>query len=445
MKTLKLLSLFAVLFFSNTLFAQAPKSFKYQAIARDNSGAPMENQSVSFQISILQGSSSGTNVYTENHKVSTNSYGLVNMNIGNGSTVSGNFSNITWGTNAYYIQVKLDPTGGNSYQLMGTSQLLSVPYALYSETSGSGGSSVSVLNDLNNVNANPSTNQVLTWSGSQWIASTPVDNNTTYSAGTGLTLSGTTFSGPWTIGGGNVYRTSGNVGFGTASPAFRIHIVDTDDAFASETSGNFAVASAIIGDATGSNTTGENQTIIAAAENSTSANAAGVFRAQGTVGPLNIGVYGSASGSSTDNYAGFFSGDVVYTGSLTNISDKRLKTNIQPFTGSLEKLKTLNIYTYNYSARGAYSNMNLPSTMQYGFMAQDLEKIFPELVQENSVIESEVEGEIKLNSETTYKTVNHIGMVPILTKAIQEQQEIIEKQQELIEKLDARIKALENE
>ena len=89
----------------------------------------MQNQAVDFRISILQGSSSGTPVYVETFSTTTNNFGLVNLNIGTGTVLSGTFANIDWEADSYYLQVELD-ADGNGYQLMGVSQLLSVPYAL---------------------------------------------------------------------------------------------------------------------------------------------------------------------------------------------------------------------------------------------------------------------------------------------------------------------------
>ena len=118
------------------VFAQTPQAFKYQAIARDNSGNILVNQSVSFRISILQGSTSGPSMYTETQTATTNQFGLANLNIGMGTVVSGNFSTISWGSNSYFVKMEFDPTGASNFTLMGTSQLLSVPYALYSGSTG---------------------------------------------------------------------------------------------------------------------------------------------------------------------------------------------------------------------------------------------------------------------------------------------------------------------
>ncbi|OFX25283.1 MAG: hypothetical protein A2033_07575 [Bacteroidetes bacterium GWA2_31_9] len=120
---------FALLNFS--AFSQAPQAFKYQALATYSNGNPIANQLVSFRINLLQGSTSGTSVYTETHAITTNEEGLVNLEIGNGSG-GGNMNTVDWANGPYFIKVEMDTTGGSNYILMGTSQLLSVPYALYS-------------------------------------------------------------------------------------------------------------------------------------------------------------------------------------------------------------------------------------------------------------------------------------------------------------------------
>lgn len=117
-------------------FAQVPNVFKYQAVARDAIGELIVNDTVAFQISLLQGSPTGTVVYTESHDTITNNYGLVNLEIGNGTIVTGDFTTIDWSLGDYFLQIEMDETGGTNYTLMGTSQLLSVPYAKYAESSG---------------------------------------------------------------------------------------------------------------------------------------------------------------------------------------------------------------------------------------------------------------------------------------------------------------------
>ena len=121
-------------------FAQTvPQEMNYQGVARDAGGNILANQSIGLQIDLRQTTSTGTVVYGESHAVSTNQFGLFNIMIGSGSVVLGTISAIDWSNGPYYLEVGMDATGGTAYVSMGVSQLLSVPYALYAETSGSGG------------------------------------------------------------------------------------------------------------------------------------------------------------------------------------------------------------------------------------------------------------------------------------------------------------------
>ena len=136
-KKIFLFSLF--IFFCFFAFGQSPpESFKYQSIVRDASGNMLQNQAVNFQFTLIQGSTSGNTVYQEVFPVTTNNYGLVNLDIGTGSSVSGSFSAIDWSQGPYFIQTGLDITGGTNYSIMSTNELMSVPYALYAKTSGGG-------------------------------------------------------------------------------------------------------------------------------------------------------------------------------------------------------------------------------------------------------------------------------------------------------------------
>jgi hypothetical protein len=113
-------------------WAQIPEKMSYQAVIRNSSNQLVVNQLVGMRISILQGSESGTAIYTETQKPTTNANGLVTIEIGTGTT-SDNFSTIDWGNDPYYIKTETDPSGGTSYSISGVSQLLSVPFALYAK------------------------------------------------------------------------------------------------------------------------------------------------------------------------------------------------------------------------------------------------------------------------------------------------------------------------
>lgn len=124
--------LLLILLFQNHAQAQVPQRISYQAVMTDTSDLPILNSPVGIRISILQGSSSGTPVYVETHTTTTNGNGLITLQIGGGTVVSGSFSSINWALGNYYVKTETDPNGGTSYSITGTSELLSVPYALYS-------------------------------------------------------------------------------------------------------------------------------------------------------------------------------------------------------------------------------------------------------------------------------------------------------------------------
>lgn len=119
--------------------AQAPEKMSYQAIIRNASGQLLSNQNVAIKVSVLQGSAAGTTVYSERVTGTTNANGLVSLEIGSGTIISGTLNSINWGSNSYYLKTETDPAGGTNYTITGTSQLLSVPYALYAKSSGVGG------------------------------------------------------------------------------------------------------------------------------------------------------------------------------------------------------------------------------------------------------------------------------------------------------------------
>ncbi len=132
-----LLSLVAIAALSLSSFGQSPEGFKYQAVVRDAGNLILSSQAVGMQLTIQQGSIGGTAVYTETFAPTTNAYGLVNLEIGSGTSTD-DFSTIDWANGPYFMETAVDVTGGTSYSVMGTSQLMSVPYALYANTSGNG-------------------------------------------------------------------------------------------------------------------------------------------------------------------------------------------------------------------------------------------------------------------------------------------------------------------
>jgi len=123
----KLFTILAAVLLTATLWAQSPEKMSYQAVIRNSSDALVTNTQIGMEINIRQGSQTGTIVYTETQSPTTNTNGLVSIEIGGGT----GFNTIDWANDTYYIETKTDPTGGTTYTITGTSQLLSVPYALH--------------------------------------------------------------------------------------------------------------------------------------------------------------------------------------------------------------------------------------------------------------------------------------------------------------------------
>ncbi len=136
----KLFFVYIALFLSMNVFGQAPGKMSYQAVIRDGDKL-VSNQTIGMRISILQGSADGTEVYQETYdpNPATNANGLVSVEIGAGVPLIGSFSTIDWANGPYFIKTETDPNGGTNYSITGVSQLMSVPYALYAETSGTSG------------------------------------------------------------------------------------------------------------------------------------------------------------------------------------------------------------------------------------------------------------------------------------------------------------------
>jgi uncharacterized protein (TIGR02145 family) len=114
--------------------AQSPDRLSYQAIVRNASGNVVSNQSVGMRITILKGSATGTSVYVETQTRTTSASGLITLEIGGGTPVTGSFATVNWGQGPYFIKTEMDVAGGTNYQLTATTQLLSVPYSLYAQS-----------------------------------------------------------------------------------------------------------------------------------------------------------------------------------------------------------------------------------------------------------------------------------------------------------------------
>ncbi|MFT5019965.1 MAG: hypothetical protein ACI9CU_001357, partial [Polaribacter sp.] len=117
-------------------YAQAPEMFNYQGVARNADGKVLSNQEISLRIGILSAVNMDRAVYAEEHAIKTNNFGLFSIQIGNGEALEGEISKVDWESSAHYVAIQLDADNSGNFLEMGTSQLLSVPYALYAKRSG---------------------------------------------------------------------------------------------------------------------------------------------------------------------------------------------------------------------------------------------------------------------------------------------------------------------
>src|SRR5690554_1063590 len=151
MKTIikKLVLLLVVAFFVATGYAQVPEGFNFQAVARDANGNLLTNQALGIKVSILKGIETGSDVYFETHSATTNASGLIQLVIGEGLAAEGqSFSAIDFSNDNYFVKLAIDPAGGTDYADLGTTRLLSVPYALVAKNvvNGGGGPGEAITN-----------------------------------------------------------------------------------------------------------------------------------------------------------------------------------------------------------------------------------------------------------------------------------------------------------
>ncbi len=190
---MKTMQCIAILLLVNVAFSQTPNIFNYQAAVRDTNGEVLASTSIGVQIVIRQESATGTAMYTETHTVATNTNGVFSIAVGTGTT-SDSFTAIDWSTSTYYIEVGVDTIGGISYNPIGTQQLLSVPYALHSKTTELGDNlgNHAATQDLNLATNNITGVGTATSNTFISTAANATVNSTPLSGGEGIVMPGTT-------------------------------------------------------------------------------------------------------------------------------------------------------------------------------------------------------------------------------------------------------------
>ncbi len=171
-------------------FAQSPNTMSFQAVVRNTSNELIANMPVGVKISLLQGGANGTAVYEESHIITTNVNGLMSLNIGTGSVLSGNFSTIDWSAGPYWLQTDIDVDGGTNYTITTASQLMSVPYALHATTAESISGGITETDPVFGAStaASISSSDVSNWNGK---LSTESDPNFAASVASGVTATDT--------------------------------------------------------------------------------------------------------------------------------------------------------------------------------------------------------------------------------------------------------------
>jgi hypothetical protein len=172
---------------SSSIFAQVPQKMSYQAVIRNSTDSLLVSTPVGMRISLVQSSPTGTVVYSETQTATTNANGLVSLQIGMGTAVSGTFTNIDWAAGPYYVKTETDLNGGANYTITSSNELLSVPYALFSANGTPGPIGATGPQGLQGVAGTNGTNgtfppgtvagEMNYWNGTAWVTVAPGTNN----------------------------------------------------------------------------------------------------------------------------------------------------------------------------------------------------------------------------------------------------------------------------
>ncbi len=363
--------------------SQTPQMIKYQAVIRNSVGQIIQNQKVSIRISILQGSVSGAVVFAELQSDSVNSSGLISLDIGAGSPVSGSLTAIDWSTGTYFLETEVDPAGGTNYSLVGKSQLLSVPYALYAGKSAGADSKFEVM----------AHNQTSTDSALFVVR----DRNgnavfTVYENGVEISYDESVkgAKGGFTVGGRTTAKGVLQNILTVNSDSVRVYIDTTETKGAK---GGFVVGGRSINK-------GDGIQYLKIGGNNTSDTT--ITKSFSILNNGNVGINKAAPGKALDIGTGWAT--VAPGFDWLTPSDLRYKTNIVSINNILDKVLQLRAVRYSLKTEPVSVNAN---SRHIGFIAQELEQQFPEFV---------------ITNEKGYKAIAYDKLSTVLVEAIKEQQ-----------------------
>ena len=467
-------------------FAQAPQGFNYQATVRNSTGDLIINQNINFRFNIMLNSPTSLPVFSETHMAPTDDLGQVNLVVGTGTPLTGSFTSIDWGAGVYYLGIELNTGAG--FVSMGANQLFSVPYALYSQTAGTTTNNnqdlQTVLNNGNFALTDLTTSQINqaillnTLGGSDPNSFYRGFNSVLYNQ-TGQTLNGQNRAIQSSTFGPNDGTAMGLATF-VADAAYTYGVygvaqtttnynnqLDKIGVYGQSRNVSNANSWGVVGSAKDSEVSNIGVAGYCTNGNTSNGNNYGLFASvySVTASGNNYGVYSTVS-NGVNNYAGFFNGDVTITGTLLQPSDRKLKKEIKPLESVLEKINQLSPVSYYYNDN---KNLNLPSSLQFGFIAQELEQVFPELVI-NQTIDTppseapeeaksgikEIDDNLKtspsnnqkrpevFSKKEEFKGINYTGLISILTEGMKEQQAQIKLLLEKVQDLEKEINLLKN-
>ncbi len=406
-----------VVMFSEVNAQSVPNGISYQAVARNDDGLPVANQDVVVEFTIFQGEPSNNQIaWQETHQTETDVYGLFSLIVGEGAPTFANplyetFAAIHWETNLFYLKVRAD--FGSSGQInglvdMGTTKILSVPYAVISDSTLHNPPIISI-NEIQDVEVgSPENGDVLSWNGNNWI---PQNQFVNRDGSTDLT-------GSWIIDQHSIYLTNGMLDARKVK-AYEFTLFNT----VNQISVDFWLGGIVSGHTRLPTQLAVKTYVDHIADSTGKAHAYWTKTGNNVfVTDENVGIGTSALSS----YRLDVNGTLRTTDGVVYSSDKRYKTNILPMQGVLAKLSGINGVYYNW--KKAYSANTEKN--QIGVLAQEIESEFPELV---------------VADENGYKSVDYARLSAVLLQAVKEQNQIIERLEENADKKDAEIEQLKEQ